>query len=145
MLTGTARWRERAEEKTSVWILAWFRQDLLSRPEWNSDRNLDYSSAAHHGFEYMSCWDFPPHPRQSRGSLGLLPSMLRNTNLFALLLRLWDKKSHGLWRLKWSRNLLLLATIQVHRDGPKPKPCIFFFFGTLQFEKPRQSCSSLVW
>lgn len=26
----------------------------------NLDENVDYSSAAHHGFEYVSCWDFFP-------------------------------------------------------------------------------------
>lgn len=41
------------------------------------------------------------------------------------------KKSCGFWRLKWSRNLLLLAAMQVHRDGLKPKPCFFFFFLSL--------------
>lgn len=92
----------------------------------NLDQNVDYSSAAHHGFEYMSCWDFSPLLSVQRVTW-TTSFYAQDYQYFCIAFKDVRKKSHGFWRLKWSRNLFLLAAMQVHRDGPNKAQAMLFF------------------
>lgn len=47
--------------------------------------------------------------------------------IFCIAFKYVGKKSPEFWRLKWSRNLLLLAAMQIHRDGPNKAQAILLF------------------
>lgn len=92
----------------------------------NLDENIDCSSAAHHGFVYMTCWEFSPLLSVQR-ALGPLLSILKNTNLLHCLQRCKEKNPMDFEH--WNEAETYCCWLQCKYIGmaqTKHKPYFFF-------------------